>query len=290
MPQPSLTIGLVAAVFVLIIWSGFIVFARAGVLAGLTPYDVAALRFLVAGVLTVPFAYWWWPRHLPVRIQVLLALSGPGAIYSLMIFAGLANASAAYGGVFSNGALPIFTMIIAMAVAGTRPKGAQVIGALIIIAGGVMVAWRGLNAGGADVALGIVLFLGASCLIATYIYALKHWNVTPKQALTIINIPNGLVYLPIWALFLPSTMSSVPMDTVVAQALFQGLGPGYLAVMIFAMLAFHLGATPTAAVSAAVPAAAAVLAIPALGEIPTPLECAGIAVVTLGLGLLIRGR
>lgn len=290
MAQPSLTKGLVAACFILVIWSGFIVFARAGVLAGLTPYDVAALRFMVAGTLTLPFAYWWWPRHLPLRVQALLTLAGPGAIYSMMMFAGLANASAAYGGVFANGALPVFTMLIAVVVAAVRPKPAQIIGALIIVTGGVMVAWRGMNAGGADVALGIVLFVGASALIATYIYALKAFNVTPFQALAIVNIPNTLVYLPLWWLVLPSTIDTVPMDTVLWQGAFQGLGPGFLAVMVFAALAFHLGATPTAAVSAAVPAAAALLAIPVLGEIPTPLEWAGIATVTLGLGLLLSAR
>lgn len=290
MPQPSVAKGLAAACFILVIWSGFIVFARAGVLSGLTPYDVAALRFIVSGALTLPFAWWWWPRHLPVRVQILLALAGPGAIYSMMMFSGLANASAAYGGVFSNGALPIFTMLIAVAAAGIRPRGSQVLGALIIIAGSTMVAWRGLDAGGADVALGIVLFLGASGLIGTYIYMLKAFGVRPTEALAIVNVPNALLYLPVWALFLPSTISAVPLETVLWQAAFQGLGPGFLAVMVFAALAFHLGATPTAAVSASVPAAAALLAIPVLSEIPTPLEWAGIAVVTLGLGLLLQAR
>ncbi|MEM1299683.1 MAG: DMT family transporter [Pseudomonadota bacterium] len=290
MPQPSLTKGLFAAVFILIVWSGFIVFARAGVLSGLTPYDVAGLRFLVAGTLTVPFAWRWWPRHLPWRTQAMLVLAGPGAIYSVLMFSGLANASAAYGGVFSNGALPVATMLIALAVTGTRPKTIQIFAAMVIVAGGVMVAWRGLAAGGQNVALGIALFLAASAMIATYIYSLKAFNVTPFQALAIINVPNALIYLPVWLLFLPSTLDAVPLETVLWQAAFQGLGPGYLAVMVFAALAFHLGATPTAAVSASVPAAAALLAIPVLGEIPSPLEWLGIATVTVGLGLLIRAR
>ncbi|MEM9061078.1 MAG: DMT family transporter [Pseudomonadota bacterium] len=290
MADPNLKTGLLAALGILIIWSGFIVFSRAGVLSGLTPYDVAGLRFLVAGALTLPFAYAWWPRHLSVRIQILIAVSGPGAIYSMMMFEGLENATAAYGGVFANGALPLFTMLIALLVTGTRPRVEQITGALVIVFGGVLVAWRGLTADGPDVILGIVLFVAASGLIASYIYMLKHFNVTPKQALAIVNIPNAIFYLPVWLLALPTALSETPMEIVLAQAAFQGLGPGFLAVMIFALMAYHLGATPTAAVSAAVPAAAALLAVPVLGEVPTPVEWAGIATVSFGLWVMIRVR
>jgi drug/metabolite transporter (DMT)-like permease len=290
LPQTNLTTGLLAAVAVLAFWSGFIVFSRAGVLDGLTPYDIAGLRFLVAGAMTLPFAWAWWPRALPWRIQILLALVGPGAIYSVLLFLGLAQASAAYGGVFANGALPIFTMLLTLVVVGTQPRVVEILAALVIIAGGVMVAWKGLAAGGQNVALGIALFLGASCLISTYIFLLKRHGVSPTQALTIINVPNTLIYVPIWLLFLPSALGEVPLETVLAQAAFQGVGPGFLAVITFALMAYHLGATPTAAISASVPAAAALLAVPVLGEIPTPLEWAGIGVVSLGLLLMVARR
>lgn len=290
MSEPNVRTGLLAAIGVLFVWSGFIVFARAGVLAGLTPYDLAALRFIVAGALTLPFAYRWWPRHLPLRIQALLALSGPGALYSVMMFGGLANASAAYGGVFSNGALPIFTMLIVLVITGARPVARDIIASTVIVAGGAMVAWRGLNAGGADVATGIALFLGAAALISAYITTIRLWGVTPRQALSVVNIPNALAFLPVWLVFLPSNLAGTAPEVVLAQAVFQGLGPGFLALILFAMVAYHLGPTPTAAISAAVPATAALLAIPVLAEAPTPLEWAGIATVTAGLGLLIRRR
>lgn len=290
MTNRSVAIGIGSAIAVLCIWSGFIVFSRAGVLGGLTAYDVVAARFLVAGVLTLPFAWAWWPRNLPWQAVAIVALLGPGAIYTVLMFVGLAKASAAYGGVFANGGLPVFTMLVAFAVAGSRPGRAEVLGTLVIIAGGVMVAWRGLAAGGADVATGITLFLIASVMIASYIYSIRHYGVTPKQALAVVNIPNALVYLPIWWFALPSTMMEAPTDMVLMQLAFQGLGPGFLAVMIFALMAYHVGPTMTAAVSAAVPATAAVLAIPVLAENPTPLEWMGIGVVTLGLALLIRGR
>lgn len=290
MSQPNLTTGLLAAAGILVIWSGFIVFSRAGLVSGMTPYDVAGLRFLTAGLLTLPFVWAWWPRHLSWRALAALAIAGPGAIYSLMMFAGLANASAAYGGVFANGALPVFTMLIALVVHGTRPKPQQIGGAILIICGGVMVAWRGISAGGPDLVVGIALFLASSAMIAIYIFALNHWRITPRQALAVVNVPNPAIFVPVWLLFLPSTLSEVPMVEVIAQAAFQGLGPGFLAVIVFALMAFHLGATPAAAVSASVPATAALLAVPVLGEVPTILEWAGIGTVSLGLWWVVRAR
>ncbi|MEM7743344.1 MAG: DMT family transporter [Pseudomonadota bacterium] len=290
MTAPNVRTGLLAAIGVLFVWSGFIVFSRAGIVAGLTPYDLVAMRFMVAGTLTLPFAIAWWPRHLPVKVQVLLAAAGPGAIYSTMMFTGLGQSSAAYGGVFSNGAMPIFTMLLVLIVTRTKPGLYDLLSAAVIVAGGVMVAWRGLNAGGDNVATGITLFIAASALISIYIYAIRHWQVTPKQVLAVVNIPNAFVFLPIWWTALPSTMAEADWEIVLAQLAFQGLGPGFLALIMFAMVAYHLGPTPTAAISATVPATAALLAVPVLGEIPTGFEWAGIVTVSLGLALAMRKR
>lgn len=290
MPTPNLTVGLMCALGVISVWSGFLVFSRAGVLGGLTPYDLAALRFGIASLMTLPFAYAWWPRHLSPGKQALLALCGPGAVYSVLMFAGLAKASAAYGGVFSNGSMPIFTTLIVLVLTGTLPGRMQMLATAMIILGGVIVGYRGMASGGADVVLGIGLFLAASAVISLYISLIRRWQITPRQVLAIINIPNAAIYLPIWYFALPSGLAEADLQVVVLQGLFQGMGPGFLALIIFAMMAYHLGPGPTAAFSAAVPATATLLAIPVLGEIPTPMEWAGILTVSVGLALLVRAR
>ncbi|MEY9178686.1 hypothetical protein ABIG06_000393 [Bradyrhizobium sp. USDA 326] len=60
-------LGFLSAAGVFCIWSGFLVFSRAGMQSGLTPFDLAALRFMVTGALVLPFAKAWWPRHLPLH-------------------------------------------------------------------------------------------------------------------------------------------------------------------------------------------------------------------------------
>ncbi|WP_422041482.1 DMT family transporter [Roseibium sp.] len=283
-------LGIASAVAVLFIWSGFIVFSRAGVTTSLTPADMTGLRFLVAGAITLPFAIRWWPRHLPFHAVALMSLCGPGVIYSMLMYWGLSEASAAYAGVFANGALPVFTAALVAVFAASFPARMQVIGIAVIVAGAVLVGSTGLMQGGKNVAVGIGLFLSASAVLSVYIFGVRHWQITPRQALVLVNVPNALLFIPVWLLFLPSGLADASLSSIVFQAAYQGLGPGFVAVILFALAATHLGPTATAGFSAAVPASAAVLAIPVLGETPGFQEWLGIGVVTIGLSLLIVKR
>lgn len=290
MAKHNVLLGLFSAFAVIFIWSGFIVFSRAGVATSLTAFDLAGLRFMVAGALVLPFLRAWWPSHLPLKAKVIMALCGPGAVYSVLLYLGLNEASAAYGGAFANGSLPIFTLALTVLLSRERPGKSQVLAIAIIIAGGLLLAYRGMTAGGANVVAGIALFLTASAILSVYIVGIRRWALTPRQALALINLPNALVFLPIWYFFLPSGLADAELDTILFQAAFQGLGPGFLAVILFALAAMHLGPTATAGFSAAVPATAALLAVPVLGEMPNTLEWLGIATVTAGLTLLVVKR
>lgn len=90
----SRTLG---AAGVFCIWSGFLVFSRAGMQSGLTPFDLTALRFMVSGALVLPFAKAWWPRHLPLHAILSMSIFGPGALYNILMYFGLKGSSAAYG-------------------------------------------------------------------------------------------------------------------------------------------------------------------------------------------------
>lgn len=289
-PQINRPLGLVAALGVLVIWSGFIVFSRAGVQTTLTPGDITALRFMVAGTLMLPFAVRWWPRHLGLGPVLILTLCGSGALYAMLIYIGLTQASAAYAGVFTNGALPFFTVLLLTCVTGALPNRLQITSLVIVTLGAVLVAMAGIDGSERNVAFGIALFLTAAAIQSVYIFGVRHWKLTPRQAVVVINVPNALVFLPLWFFFLPSGLAETEVSTILFQALFQGLGPGILATILFALAAHHLGPTHTAGFSAAVPASAALLAIPVLSEIPSTLEWTGITLVTLGLLLLVRAR
>jgi drug/metabolite transporter (DMT)-like permease len=284
------TLGLFAAFGVLVIWSGFIVFSRAGVQTALTAGDITALRFMVTGVLTLPFAWAWWPRHLGLTPIVLIVLCGSGALYAMLVYMGLRYTSAAYAGVFTNGALPFFTVLLVTVFTGALPNRLQLVSLVIVTLGAILVAVTGIRTSGEGAVLGIFLFLTAAAIQSIYIFGVRRWRLTPRQALVVINVPNAIVFLPLWYLLLPSGLAQADTGTILFQAAYQGLGPGILAMVCFALAANHLGPTHTAGFSAAVPASAALLAIPVLSEIPGPMEWAGIALVTIGLLMLVRAR
>ena len=290
MPKRNIPLGIFCAIMIIFIWSGFMVFSRAGVTSNLHAYDVAALRFMVAGALVLPFCKAWWPSHLPLKAKLLMACCGPGAIYTIIMYFGLVEASAAYGGVFSNGSLPIFTMLLVFFISGEKPFRNQLIAIIIIVFGGLLLAFSGMKTGGNNVLLGITLFLISSAVMSVYIFGVRQWGVTPRQALALVTMPSAALFLPIWYFFLPSRIAETEQSIVIFQALFQGLGPGFFAVILFALAAMHLGPTLTAGFSSVVPATAALLAIPVLGEIPNTLEWVGIGIVTLGLALLIFSK
>lgn len=283
-------LGLLSAAGVFCIWSGFLVFSRAGMQSGLTPFDLTALRFLVASALILPFAIAWWPRHLPLHATLSMSIFGPGALYSVLMYFGLKDSSAAYGAVFANGSLPIFTILLGFFFTRRVPPRRQLIAVLILVVGAVLIGVPGLRTGGTSVVSAIAFFLAASAVLSIYVVGVKHWQVEPRQALALVSLPNAVLFLPVWFFFLPSTIQDVPWSTVLLQAAFQGLGPGFLAVILFSISARILGPTPSAGLAAAVPASATLLAIPVLAEIPTGIEWIGIAIVTAGLVLLLRGQ
>ena len=205
--------------------------------SGLTPFDLTALRFLVASAVILPFAIAWWPSHLPLHATLSMSIFGPGALYSVLMYFGLKDSSAAYGAVFANGSLPIFTILLGFFFARRVPPRRQLIAVLILVVGAVLIGVPGLRTGGNSVVSAIAFFLAASAVLSIYVVGVKHWQVEPRQALALVSLPNAVLFLPVWFFFLPSTIQDVPWSTVLLQAAFQGLGPGFLAVILFSISA-----------------------------------------------------
>ena len=131
--------GALSGIAAVSIWAGWIVAARFGVTTSLTPWDIAALRFSVAGMILMP-----------VLVQKGFALDrlgwtglvaivvGGGAPMVLVANAGLLFAPAAHAGALFPGVMPLMVAILASIVLKEQFSAARRIGLLLILVG----SWR----------------------------------------------------------------------------------------------------------------------------------------------------
>jgi drug/metabolite transporter (DMT)-like permease len=98
---PDYARGAIYGLAAVVIWAGFIVVSRLGVRTSLTPWDVTAIRFAVAGTLLLPYL---------MRKGLALGWSGLTAIVMGLF------APAAHGGALFPGVMPLMVAILAAAI------------------------------------------------------------------------------------------------------------------------------------------------------------------------------
>src|SRR5882757_2038782 len=123
------------------IWSGWIVVARLGLQTSLTPWDIAALRFGVAGLVLLPYVV---SKGLAFRrlgwIGLAAIVLGGGAPV-LFANAGLLFAPAAHAGALFPGVMPLMVAVLAAIVLQETFTPVKRVGFALILVGVVGIMW-----------------------------------------------------------------------------------------------------------------------------------------------------
>lgn len=285
-------LGLLAA----LIWGGYLALARAGVAAGLAAGDIAFIRYGVAGLVMAP----WLLTHRPATLAgvgwsrglILTALVGP--LFILIGVGGYGYAPLAHGAVLQPAALTLAGMGLAAWVLKDRLTRARLGGALVIILGLAVIAGPGLLGGGAQTALGDAMFVVAGLMWAGFTVLTRRWGIAPLAATAAVSVLSLLVYGPSYLAFAGvERLLAQPWSVLFPQIAVQGLLSGVVAVIAFSAAVQRLGAGRAAVFPALVPAVAIMLGVPIVGEWPTGVQLAGLAIVSAGLALaagLVRVR
>ncbi len=115
-----------SAVITVMIWTSFIVVARASASHTLLPLDIALARILGASSVLLPWA-WWLMRParakgqrvgsllglspLPLRVTLQAGLFG-GLLYAVLAYSGFFYAPAGHASVLLPGSLPLWTTLL----------------------------------------------------------------------------------------------------------------------------------------------------------------------------------
>ena len=278
----SLAKGLLAIAVVVVMWTTFLLLSRHGAKGVLTPWDIAALRFGVSGVLMAPFL---WHNGLgQLSLWQALALTcSAGLGFATFAYSGFSYAPAAHGAILMPGVLPLMTTLIAAWLL-REPLGGLRLGALAIIMCGVAVtASSSLGLGTTQVLIGDMLFLCAATCWAFYTVLVRRWQVEPVTAACVVAPSAMILFMPVYWLFLPSRLDQAGWSEIVIQGAFQGIGAVIVVLLAFTAAVRHLGPQVTTMLTAIVPGLGSVLAVPLLDEPLNSAVIVGLVLVTLGI-------
>jgi drug/metabolite transporter (DMT)-like permease len=292
--QPNYLVGLACGLSVPFIWGLWIVASRFGVTHSLTPYDVTALRVGVASVIVLPVLLKQGLGGLALGRAFVISV-GVGAPFALASFAGMALAPVAHAGVLTNGTMPIFAAILGILWLRERPARQRLAAMALIIAGGLLIGGDSFSGVAAPLQwFGDLLLVAAGALFALYMTALRKWQPEIRQTIVAVPVVSAALYLPIWALLLPSELLRAeafpPWPEVALQAGFQGVVSSFIVVILLTRATRSVGATTIAVFLAGAPALAVAFGILLLGELPTALAWTGLAVSTAGMVLAVERR
>ena len=275
--------GFAAAAAVIVVWSGFNIVSRLGGRSPLTPYDMAGIRFAFSGIVCMPFVLARWQRLPWPRLAVLAVLGGMS--YALFVYSGFSLAPTAHAGILVNGGIPFASALLAWLILGRRP-GIRSEFALLVAGLGIVLI--GLHSFGqfsgapAHQWVGDVFFLLAAVCYACFGLLLKHWHVSPLDATIGIAVISMACYTPVYLLFLPKAIATVPLSFLLLQGVYQGILAASIAGLLFAYAIHNIGPQRATLMLAMVPGISAVAAVPLLGESLDAVTLAGVVLVTTG--------
>lgn len=272
-------------------WAAGFAAARHGIGVGLMPADMTFHRFVWIGLLLVPFlgrsglkdvGGVGWGR------AIALAVLG-GSVQSLVSHSGFILVPLGHGAVIQPAMAAIGGLLLASLVLREPFLPRRLIGAAAIVVGLILLAGESMTLSGASGIAGDLLFVCAGLMWASFGTCARLWNIPARRAAVAVCIVAFAVYAPLYAIFVGfgNMVRAGLWENALQLAVQAGLA-GPLAIHLYTRAVFLLGAARAAAFPAMVPVATLVMGFVFLGETPTLVQLAGLAVVILGFRFVVR--
>ena len=305
----SQTVGRLAAVITVLIWTSFIIVARASASHVLLPLDIACARIIGASSILLPWA-WWLMRAdrqrgqkvgsllglspLPLRVTLQAGFFG-GFLYAVLAYIGFFYAPAGHASVLMPGSLPLWTTLLMWLFLREQIGLNRAIGLLMIVCGDMLVGGMSLLKAfeGGEVWIGDVLFMTAAFCWSAYSVTVRHHGLDAVRATMAITAFALVCFVPGYALLvyldvLPSHMAQAAWSEILFQAVFQGVGSVVISGITFTQMIRAFGPVKSTMITALVPGLSALGAVVFLGEPLSWNLWVGLALVTGGILFGVR--
>jgi drug/metabolite transporter (DMT)-like permease len=284
--SPPSKLALVAMFAAVSIYGGQFVSVRWGLLSGLSPYDMAALRFIFAGAVMLPFflragvvdcAGMGWRKGLA------LVTTG-GVPLTILSNVGLMFAPAAHASAIQPGTVAVTATLLAYLGMRARVPFWAGVGFAIVLAGlgAIAVAGSTGQEGGLTI-LGDAIFVLCGLGWGVFTWLCGRWQVPSVTGAAIVSVLSAAAFLPVYALFLDPGLGRAPWGVIAFHGINQGILNVAIGLLLWTYGTRTLGVALAARFPPMIPVLGTLIGIPALGEIPSPLAGFGVAGIVVGL-------
>ncbi|MBR1086601.1 DMT family transporter [Bradyrhizobium manausense] len=280
--------GLSAALF----WALGFAGTRHGLKVGFTPVDLLVHRYVWSGVAFLPLVLRagisdlcgiGWSRGL-----ALMVLGGP--VMSLISYTGFLFVPLGHGSVIQPSCATLGGLLLAALFLKEWISASRLAGAIVIVGGLGVIGAESIGHIGIDGVQGDLIFVLTGLMFAGFGALVRHWRVSAVSAALVINVLS-LLLLPIYIATVGiAHIAAIGIAENAIQALAQGVLAGPAALYLFAVSVQRLGVARAAVFPACVPALTLLTGWLLLGEPPTSLQAAGLAIVLCGFYLAQRQR
>ena len=289
-PTPNYLKGTAFGLAAASIWAGWSPITRLGVTTQLDAWDVATLRFGVAGILLLPVV---WRRGLALgRIGwhgLALMIVGGGVPYVLLAATGLAFAPAHDQAALNPGTVPLFVALIALIAIDEKLTAWRWLGLAHIAAGTVIIVGCNPALWNTSRTLGHTLGLAAAFLWACFTVTMSKSKLDSLHAAALVATGSLLIYFPVYLAMFGARLMHMPMPDLAVQIIYQGILATIVSLLFYGGAMDILGMAGGAAFGALVPALTGLFAIPLLGEWPSATDWLAMLLVSAGVYLTSGG-
>ena len=231
---------------------------------------------------------------LPWRITAMGGFFG-SMLYAMLAYSGFFFAPAAHASVLMPGSLPLWTSLLAIVVLNDHITRARAIGLVCIVLGDLFVGGASLLKAfdGGEVWKGDLLFMSAAFCWACYTVLVRRHSLDPVRATIAITVFSCTTFIPVYALaayldWVPSHLAIAPVDEMLFQAIYQGVGSVVISGITFNVMIRHFGPVRSTMITALVPGLSALGAVVFLNEPMSLNLLAGLGLVTCGILFGVR--
>ena len=265
------------------LWASWMVAVRLGIKTSLAPWDIVAIRFVVAGLILLPYLLKKGLAIDRLGWTGLAAIMLGGAPIVLVSYGGLLFAPAAHAASLFTALIPLHVAILAAVVLGESFTIAKWIGLGLIVIGVLGIFWGAGGTIGSRQNIGDAMFICAGSLWACYVVALRKARLGGLHTAAIAAVGSLITYVPVYAIIFGTNLFNASWRDLALQALVHGFLVAVISFWFIGRAVSILGASAGSAFAALAPAITSILAIPILGEWPATSDWIAMLLISGGV-------